>query len=72
MGNKVIQKIKLDSTLLSRIEYFCDKNFFSLKEFDTLWKGIGFDDGDLRELETFLIVNPQYGKVISGTGGLRK
>ena len=46
--------------------------FFSLKEFDTLWKGIGFDDGDLRELETFLIVNPQYGKVTSGTGGLRK
>jgi hypothetical protein len=46
--------------------------FVSLKEFDTLWKGIGFDDGDLREVETFLIVNPQYGKVISATGGLRK
>ena len=46
--------------------------FVSLKEFDTLWKGIGFDDGDLREVETFLIVNPQYGKVISETGGLRK
>ncbi len=46
--------------------------FVLLKEFDTLWKGIGFDDGDLRELENFLIVNPQYRKVISGTGGLRK
>lgn len=46
--------------------------FVSLKEFDTLWKGIGFDDGDLRELENFLIVNPQYRKVISGTGCLRK
>ena len=46
--------------------------FVSLKEFDTLWKSIGFDDGDLREVETFLIVNPQYGKVISATGGLRK
>jgi hypothetical protein len=46
--------------------------FVSLKEFDTLWKGIGFDDGDLREVETFLIVNPLYGKVISATGGLRK
>lgn len=46
--------------------------FVTLKEFDTLWKGVGFDDGDLREVETFLIVNPQYGKVISATGGLRK
>ena len=46
--------------------------FVSLKEFDSLWKSIGFDDGDLREIETFLITNPQYGKVISGTGGLRK
>ncbi len=46
--------------------------FVSLKEFDSLWRGIGFDDGDLREVETFLIVNPQYGKVISATGGLRK
>ncbi len=46
--------------------------FVSLKEFDTLWKSIGFDDEDLRDVETFLIVKPQYGKVISGTGGLRK
>ncbi|HMV41707.1 MAG TPA: type II toxin-antitoxin system RelE/ParE family toxin [Leptospiraceae bacterium] len=46
--------------------------FVSLKEFDTLWKSIGLDDGDLREVETFLITNPKYGKVISGTGGLRK
>ncbi len=46
--------------------------FISLKEFDELWKSIGFSDIELREVEAFLLFNPQYGKVISGTGGLRK
>jgi hypothetical protein len=46
--------------------------FISLKEFDNLWKSIGFGDAELKEVESFLIINPQYGKVISGTNGLRK
>lgn len=46
--------------------------FVSLKEFDSLWKSLGLGDSELREVEAFLIINPQYGKVISGTGGLRK
>lgn len=46
--------------------------FVSLKEFDSLWKSLGLGDSELREVEAFLIINPLYGKVISGTGGLRK
>lgn len=46
--------------------------FVSLKEFDVLWKSIGFGDTELRELQSFLLFFPLSGKVISGTGGLRK
>jgi len=33
---------------------------------------MGLDDDDIRELEIQVIINPNAGKVISGTGGLRK
>lgn len=46
--------------------------FISLKEFDILWKSVGLSDEHLREFENTLIQNPQIGKVIVGTGGLRK
>lgn len=46
--------------------------FVSLKEFDVLWRSLNFNDEELRELESFLIQYPQHGKVIQGTGGLRK
>ena len=46
--------------------------FVSLKEFDVLWKSIGFGDTELRELQSFLLFFPLSGKVISGTGGLKK
>jgi hypothetical protein len=36
------------------------KIFISLEEFDELWKSIGFIDIELREVETFLLLNPQY------------
>lgn len=52
--------------------YFVTRIFISLKEFDNLWKSIGFGDSELREVESFLVIYPQYGKVISGTNGLRK
>ena len=46
--------------------------FVTLKEFDVLWKSIGFGDTELRELQSYLLFFPLSGKVISGTGGLRK
>lgn len=33
---------------------------------------MGLDDGDLRELESILLENPQKGVVIEGLGGVRK
>lgn len=40
--------------------------------FDRQWKEMGFDDGDLQTLQEHLLENPQTGKVIRGTGKLRK
>lgn len=40
--------------------------------FDRQWRDMGFDDGDLQRLQIELLGNPQVGKVIKGTGGLRK
>lgn len=48
------------------------REFVILKEFDKSWKSFGLNDNDLRELENFLCINPDYGAIIEGTGGLRK
>lgn len=41
-------------------------------EFDNMWKKMGLNDENLKELQEELISNPQKGKVIEETGGLRK
>lgn len=43
-----------------------------LPEFDKCWKQIGLDDSDLKRLQSELLLFPQNGVVIQGTGGLRK
>jgi hypothetical protein len=43
-----------------------------MPEFDKRWKEMGLDDDDLRELQDVLLVNPEAGPVMKGTGGLRK
>ncbi len=48
------------------------REFIILPEFDKQWKRLGLNDDDLIHLEEFLCLNPDYGKVIQGTGGLRK
>ncbi len=40
--------------------------------FDKQWKEMGLNDADLQLLESELLKNPQVGKVIKGTGKLRK
>ncbi|MEE3451257.1 MAG: type II toxin-antitoxin system RelE/ParE family toxin [Acutalibacteraceae bacterium] len=46
--------------------------FVITQEFDINWNDMGLTDDDLKLLQEELIMNPQKGKVIQGTGGLRK
>lgn len=48
------------------------RTFIILPEFDKRWKALGLDDGDLRRLENDILLNPEAGVVMQGTGGLRK
>ncbi len=49
-----------------------NREFIELPEFINKWKELGLDDDNLCELEEYLCDNPKKGKVIKGTGGLRK
>lgn len=48
------------------------RTFIETPEFTRNWKGLGLEDQDLRRLELEILRNPKAGKVIRGTGGLRK
>lgn len=48
------------------------KTFIQTKEFSKNWDLLGFTDEDLRTLENELLNNPKAGKIIRGTGNLRK
>ena len=48
------------------------RTFIQTKEFSKNWDRLGFNDDDLRRLELELLKNPKTGKVIPGTGKLRK
>lgn len=43
-----------------------------MPEFDRQWARLGLGDEELWRLQEELLENPLRGKVISGTGGLRK
>jgi len=43
-----------------------------LSTFAAKWSKLGLTDEDLQSLENMLIANPEAGRVIPGTGGLRK
>jgi len=52
-----------------------DKNkraFLHSRQFDSIWAVLDLDDDDLRSLQNEIVRNPDKGKVIAGTGGLRK
>ena len=46
--------------------------FVIMPIFEKQWQAMGLDDNDLQILQTQLLQNPQIGKVIKGTGKLRK
>lgn len=48
------------------------KTFIQTNEFTKNWSQLGLTDEDLRTLENELLSNPKAGKVIRGTGNLRK
>ena len=48
------------------------RGFVYLKKFTEKWDALGLTDNDLILLEMFLEENPQAGKVVQGTGGIRK
>ena len=48
------------------------RQFVELQSFQKAWKDIGLTDDDLFDLESKLLMNPQAGMVIKGSGGARK
>ena len=47
-------------------------DFVYTKKFDKEWESVGLNDDDLRPLESYLLKNPTAGKIMVGTGGIRK
>lgn len=48
------------------------REFILLPEFEKRWKQLRLKDEHLRALQEFLCLQPEYGDMIEGTGGLRK
>ena len=48
------------------------RKFVIMPVFDKQWRDMGLNDTDLQYLQEILLNNPQTGKVIKGTGKLRK
>ena len=48
------------------------REFIDTPKFDKEWKELGLNDDNLRPLELFLLENPGAGKIMEGTGGIRK
>lgn len=48
------------------------RGFIESPRFHRQWFELGFNEDDLLELQMFLINTPKAGRVMKGTGGLRK
>lgn len=48
------------------------REFIITTIFDKRWKELDLSDNDLRELQNYIMQNPQAGDIIKGTGGLKK
>ena len=46
--------------------------FIETNIFSKCWSELGLDDESLRAMQSYIVKNPSAGKVIKGTGGLRK
>lgn len=49
-----------------------NREFVNLDIFNKLWEDLGLSDDDLRELQEHLNIDPEAGKIIKNTGGVRK
>ncbi|MCL1866639.1 MAG: type II toxin-antitoxin system RelE/ParE family toxin [Oscillospiraceae bacterium] len=49
-----------------------EREFVIMPEFDRTWEELGLTDEELIKLENEIGKNPKFGKVIPGTGGIRK
>lgn len=57
------------SNLLEPADYY---RFIHFDGFTSDWNGLGLDDEDLSCLQIQIMLAPQQGRVIPGTGGVRK
>ncbi|MCL2387342.1 MAG: type II toxin-antitoxin system RelE/ParE family toxin [Defluviitaleaceae bacterium] len=48
------------------------REFVYLQNFDRAWKSLGLTDNELFKLENMILMQPNKGELIQGTGGLRK
>ena len=48
------------------------REIVSTQVFDRLWQELGQTEEQLRDLQNYLVNNPEAGDLIQGTGGLRK
>lgn len=48
------------------------RTFIETNEFTRKWEQLGLTDEELRKLENSILENPQIGKIVKGTGKLRK
>ena len=48
------------------------REYIIMPEFERQWKAMGLSDTELKYLQEQLLLNPQQGPVMKGTGGLRK
>ena len=48
------------------------REYIIMPEFERQWKAMGLTDTELKYLQEQLLLNPQQGPVVKGTGGLRK
>lgn len=67
-----LMQLLLDT--LSNRTYICNMKveFVSFNVFNKIWGDLGLSDDDLKDLQEYLIINPETGSVIQGTGGVRK
>ena len=49
-----------------------EREFVRLHEFEKQCKSIGLTEDDVMEIENRLLVNPSIGRIIEGSGGIRK
>ena len=51
---------------------FINRTFIELPLFRSKWKNLGLTENDLYKLQLQLLSNPKIGKIMKGTGGVRK